>query len=64
METSLDIVIATLEESLGNNIKRLEHFNSYKRQIELHLSETMTTIEECEQEISGARRLIRIFNQK
>jgi flagellar basal body rod protein FlgF len=64
METSLDSVINTLEESLVNNTKKLEHFNSYKRQIELHLSETQSTIDECEEEITSAKRLLRIFNQK
>jgi chromosome segregation ATPase len=64
MEISLATVINTLEESLVNNLKKLEHFEYYKRKIELHLSETQFSINECKQEITSAKRLLNIFNQK
>ena len=56
--------ITSLETILETHLKKLEHFNAYKRQIELHLSETQTTIDKCEEEIDSAKRLLRIFKQQ
>lgn len=63
METSLESVIITLEESLGNNISKLQHFNSYKEQLETHLKEVESTIDECLQEIKALNRIIQTFNE-
>ena len=56
--------ITSLEAILNTNLKKLDHFNAYKRQIELHLSETQTTIDKCIEEINSAKRLLKIFKQQ
>jgi chromosome segregation ATPase len=62
METSLADTIKSLEEYLAMKLEKLEHFNTYKKEIELHLSQTQTTIDECEEEIRGTKSFIRILN--
>lgn len=64
METSLTQVVDTLEIALENNTKKLEHFNSYKQQLEEHLKEVDSTIDECLQEIKALNKIIQTFNEQ
>lgn len=64
METSLAETIKTLEEYLAMKQSKLEHFNAYKKEIELHLSQTQTMIDSCEEEIRGTKSFLKIMSQE
>ena len=64
METSLAETIKTLEEYLAMKQEKLEHFSAYKKEIELHLSQTQTMIDECQEEIRGTKSFLKIMSQE
>lgn len=63
METSLKLTINTLEEYLAMKLEKLEHYTAYKKEIELHLSQTQTMIDSCEEEIRGTRSFLKIMSE-